>query len=369
MKGLVAVGLAVGLAVAVIGTAILASAASLLGVGGGAPAASSAATAQIPTAMLTLYQQAAATCPGLPWTILAAIGTIESDNGQSTLPGRPQRRQCSGGRRTDAVRAGDLCRVRRTGAARRSGSAEPLRPDRRRLRGGPPALRRRRRRWGRPVGRRVRLQPLGRPTWRRCSRWRSPTRRGVDRRPRPPGRPVADDNAGAVAVSWALSQIGTPYVWGGETPGVGFDCSGLVQAAYAVAGVALPRVAQDQYDATPKLAPGARTRAGRSRLLRGRAGLHRPRRAVRRRGRRPGRHGRRAAHGRRRAGRGLSRHTGRVVREPALRGGDAAGLMGLASRLPPPNRYASCSTARAGNALPCRRSQQKCSPPSCATFL
>ena len=69
--------------------------------------------------------------------------------------------------------------------------------------------------------------------------------------------PVVDDSAGAVAVSWALSQIGTPYVWGGETPGVGFDCSGLVQAAYAVAGVALPRVAQDQYDATTKLAPGA----------------------------------------------------------------------------------------------------------------
>ena len=57
-------------------------------------------------------------------------------------------------------------------------------------------------------------------------------------------------------MSWALSQIGTPYVWGGETPGVGFDCSGLVQAAYAAAGVALPRVAQDQYDRTPKLEPG-----------------------------------------------------------------------------------------------------------------
>ena len=38
----------------------------------------------------------------------------------------------------------------------------------------------------------------------------------------------------------------TPYVWGGETPCVGFECSGLVQAAYAVAGVSLPRVAQDQ---------------------------------------------------------------------------------------------------------------------------
>ena len=75
--------------------------------------------------------------------------------------------------------------------------------------------------------------------------------------PAAPAETGSSDGAGATAVSWALSQIGTPYVWGGETPGVGFDCSGLVQAAYAVAGVSLPRVAQDQYDTTPKLAPGA----------------------------------------------------------------------------------------------------------------
>jgi len=113
MKGLVAAGLAVGLAVAVIGTAILASAASaasaasLLGVGGGAPAASSAATAKIPVAMLTLYQQAAATCPGLPWTILAAIGTVESDNAQSNHPGA-QRCQQRWNRGADAIRASEL---------------------------------------------------------------------------------------------------------------------------------------------------------------------------------------------------------------------------------------------------------------------
>jgi len=41
----------------------------------------------IPADYLTLYQQAAATCPGLPWNVLAAIGTIETDNGQSQLPG------------------------------------------------------------------------------------------------------------------------------------------------------------------------------------------------------------------------------------------------------------------------------------------
>jgi cell wall-associated NlpC family hydrolase len=61
----------------------------------------------------------------------------------------------------------------------------------------------------------------------------------------------------ALAVTWALAQIGTPYVWGGETPGVGFDCSGLVQAAYAAAGVALPRVAQAQFDAGPAVPSGA----------------------------------------------------------------------------------------------------------------
>ncbi|KRM23610.1 C40 family peptidase [Latilactobacillus graminis] len=47
-------------------------------------------------------------------------------------------------------------------------------------------------------------------------------------------------------INAALSQIGTPYVWGGTTPGQGLDCSGLVQYAYAQAGISLGRVTTAQ---------------------------------------------------------------------------------------------------------------------------
>jgi cell wall-associated NlpC family hydrolase len=63
------------------------------------------------------------------------------------------------------------------------------------------------------------------------------------------------------AVQVALAQLGTPYLWGGEST-AGFDCSGLVQFTYAKAGLALPRTAQDQYDATAHLPAGVEPQPG-----------------------------------------------------------------------------------------------------------
>lgn len=63
----------------------------------------------------------------------------------------------------------------------------------------------------------------------------------------PDGSTATAPNAvAASAVRHALTQLGVPYRWGGTTPGVGLDCSGLTQWAYREAGLDIPRLAQEQ---------------------------------------------------------------------------------------------------------------------------
>ncbi|WP_347877338.1 C40 family peptidase [Furfurilactobacillus milii] len=56
------------------------------------------------------------------------------------------------------------------------------------------------------------------------------------------------DNTVKKIVNVLYSEIGKPYVWGATGP-YAFDCSGLVQYAYAQAGVSLPRVTYQQENA------------------------------------------------------------------------------------------------------------------------
>lgn len=63
-----------------------------------------------------------------------------------------------------------------------------------------------------------------------------------------PSSPAAQD-----AALTALTLIGTPYRYGGASPS-GFDCSGLVQYSYAIAGLKVPRDTKQQRTASKKLA-------------------------------------------------------------------------------------------------------------------
>ena len=60
-----------------------------------------------------------------------------------------------------------------------------------------------------------------------------------------PGTGGSGATLGERAVAQAQQHLGTPYVWGGESPG-GFDCSGLIQWSYKQLGIELPRVSSDQ---------------------------------------------------------------------------------------------------------------------------
>lgn len=54
------------------------------------------------------------------------------------------------------------------------------------------------------------------------------------------------------AVAFAYAQLGCPYVYGGTGPcQMGFDCSGLAQAAWGAAGVAIPRDSYEQWAELP----------------------------------------------------------------------------------------------------------------------
>jgi cell wall-associated NlpC family hydrolase len=58
---------------------------------------------------------------------------------------------------------------------------------------------------------------------------------------------------GEKIVGIAAAQIGTPYRFGGESPGSGFDCSGLVFYSYDKLGLKVPRTAADQRRAAERI--------------------------------------------------------------------------------------------------------------------
>jgi len=62
----------------------------------------------------------------------------------------------------------------------------------------------------------------------------------------------APDQTVATAIAYAEQQLGKPYLWGGTGPDE-FDCSGLVMMAYRTAGIGIARTSEQQWATEPRV--------------------------------------------------------------------------------------------------------------------
>jgi cell wall-associated NlpC family hydrolase len=216
-------------------------------IGGGMP--SQNAQRDIPPELLPVYQTAADSCPGLPWSVLAAIGKVETDHGRSTAPGVHTGANFAGAAGPMQIGVG--------GKAGNTFAAYAVDGD-----GG-----------GADV-----YNPVDAIFTAASYLCANGANKGADvagavfaynhadwyvtkvlaiastyaaSQGLPAGAPA--EEVAAAAVQFAYSELGKPYRWG-ATGELGFyDCSGLMLRAYQKGGLTLPRTSRQQWYAGPRV--------------------------------------------------------------------------------------------------------------------
>ncbi len=185
------------------------------------------ALSRIPPSYLALYMSAARTCPGLPWSVLAGIGTVESDNGQSNAPGVHSGANYAGAEGPMQFEPATFAEyeviIDNLGARDIYDPADAIYTAAAMLCANGASS-------SDQAGIRQAIFAYNHSqayvnevlSW--AARYTVP----------------APSGAVAAAISFALAQLGKPYQWGATGPNA-YDCSGLVYAAYGAAGIHIAR--------------------------------------------------------------------------------------------------------------------------------
>ncbi len=214
-------------------------------IGGNPP--SQDARQDIPAAYLAMYQGAADTCPGLPWSVLAAIGKMETNHGRLQAAGvteganfagaaGPMQMGIGGGAAGDA-----FWRFAVDGNA--DGNASPYDPADA-IPSAAAYLCKALRDHGGDLS--AAVFAYNHAPW-YVDKVLTIASGYAASATLPPGAPAAD--AVDAALQFAFGQLGKPYKWGGTGEGGFYDCSGLTLRAYQVGGLQLPRTAAAQWNA------------------------------------------------------------------------------------------------------------------------
>jgi peptidoglycan DL-endopeptidase CwlO len=185
------------------------------------------AMTDIPSTYLAWYMGAARTCPGLPWGVLAGIGKVESDHGQSTAPGVHSGANFAGAEGPMQFEPATFAQYATDGD--HDGQVSPYDPGDA-IYTAAAVLCANGAASGTTAGIRQAVFAYNHSwayvdqvlSW--AARYTVPTPSGTAK----------------TAIAFALRQVGKPYQWGAAGPNA-YDCSGLVFAAYAAAGISIAR--------------------------------------------------------------------------------------------------------------------------------